>query len=325
MAKSYRNIDYRLRAAKFVERALFVEAFKRTPFFRLEDYQYIGLGSLYFADFRLFHKHLGIQRMTSIEGCIDDRDRFNFNKPFSCLEMKYGMTWDILPTLNFDVPALMWLDYDGTLSDDILSDIRFASNNCNSGSFFSLTINTNGLNRNSYNNDKENAVDRLSNIVGKDRLPPDIKPVDLSDKGTATVFHKIMLDEINSVLSTRNARKTDDEKIKFQQIFHIRYKDGAPMLTFGGFYVSGADTGKFESANYEEQIYFRSEFEALSIDVPLLTHKERLELEQLVPNIDIENIEIDDVVHNTKAPKKEVLNYFKHYRFLPNFANVEQL
>jgi len=323
MSKSYRKIDYRLRAAKHVERALFTEAFIRIPFHAAEAYQYVGLGSVYFADFRTFHKYLGLDKMVSIEGCVDDKNRFDFNKPFSCLSMEYGMTWEILPKLDLDIPSLIWLDYDGTLTQEILSDVRLLANKCISSSFISLSINANSLIRDT--DAEETPVDRLEKLIGTERLPPDILPQDLSTKGTGDVFYKTIIDEIQTSLTKRNSNLKDHEKIQFKQVFHIRYNDGSPMLTLGGFLVNDEDDRKFQEAQYERQYYYRSNLNSLNITVPLLTKKEKFELEKIVPSTDLGSLDPNNFEHGTFAPKKDVLNFFRHYRFLPNYVISEQL
>jgi hypothetical protein len=68
MANSFRKIDYRLRPAKAVERRMMAESFLRLrPFGSVETYRYVGMGSVYFADFSLFHAVCGFETMVSIE------------------------------------------------------------------------------------------------------------------------------------------------------------------------------------------------------------------------------------------------------------------
>ena len=87
MAASYREIDYRIRPAKYAERLMMVEAFRRLRFGSIESYQYVGLGSVYFSDFSLIHRTLGISKMVSIEKNEEDKSRFIENAPFSCIEL----------------------------------------------------------------------------------------------------------------------------------------------------------------------------------------------------------------------------------------------
>ena len=45
------------------------EALARLEFLKpLSEFRYTGFGSVYFGDFALFHRRLGIDKMTTIEG-----------------------------------------------------------------------------------------------------------------------------------------------------------------------------------------------------------------------------------------------------------------
>jgi hypothetical protein len=77
MPGSYEKINYGLRPAKCIERKMMCEAFRRlSEFGSVESYRYIGFGSTYFSDFSLFHKHLGITNMISMEQDEHNAPRF---------------------------------------------------------------------------------------------------------------------------------------------------------------------------------------------------------------------------------------------------------
>lgn len=62
------SVGYSLRPAKHVERRILCDAFRRrSKFASVESYQYVGFGSVWFSDFSLFHRQLGIGKMISIE------------------------------------------------------------------------------------------------------------------------------------------------------------------------------------------------------------------------------------------------------------------
>ena len=76
-----------LRPRKQVERKIIIELVQELQTvlgIDLKDYQYIGLGSIYYYDFILFNKFLKITDMISLdrESCVQ---RFEFNKPFDFL------------------------------------------------------------------------------------------------------------------------------------------------------------------------------------------------------------------------------------------------
>ena len=82
---SFTRFNYLVRPSKQVERKLFIEAFHRLAVggFAWSDYIYVGLGSVYFADFILFHKYLYINRMICVEAESIPK-RMRFNRPFDC-------------------------------------------------------------------------------------------------------------------------------------------------------------------------------------------------------------------------------------------------
>ena len=139
---SYRRIDYTLRPAKNIERKMIAEAcFRLTAFRPVHSYRYVGFGSPYFSDFRLFHRLLGFQTMVNIESQTGDKDRFDFNRPYECISMKYGTASDKLPELTWkNTPTVVWLDYDKGLTADILDDIQWLVANLEVTSLLLVTV-----------------------------------------------------------------------------------------------------------------------------------------------------------------------------------------
>src|SRR5438552_12781248 len=100
--ESYSKVFYDVRPAKQVERRMLVESFQVLSHlgYRIHDYQYTGLGSIYFVDFIMFHKFLGIQRMLSVEHDEQIRKRVTFNQPFRCVRVKLADIADEIPSLS---------------------------------------------------------------------------------------------------------------------------------------------------------------------------------------------------------------------------------
>src|SRR3990172_5776474 len=104
-------MDYRLRPAKHVVRKLLAESFLRFDrLVPLEAYRYVGFGGLFFEDFVLFHRLFGFADMVSIEVRTDSKDRFEKNRPFGIVKLKFGRSDDVLPTLDWSQPVISWLD-----------------------------------------------------------------------------------------------------------------------------------------------------------------------------------------------------------------------
>lgn len=88
---SWRKINYELRPAKNIERKMLSEAFRcLTSFGSVSSYRYVGFGSHFFSDFKLFHRSLGITQMISIEDNKEYKERFTFNIPYSCIKLRFG-------------------------------------------------------------------------------------------------------------------------------------------------------------------------------------------------------------------------------------------
>ena len=140
---SYNSFNYNYRPAKSIERKIFIEILKATyGVISDRSYEYIGLGSIFFTDFKLIHKELGITEMINIEQNETDKKRFEFNKPFSCIKLKWGMTNDVLPSLKWDNRKIIWLDYDQSLQNYMFEDIDTIFSNLISGSFFLFSCNS---------------------------------------------------------------------------------------------------------------------------------------------------------------------------------------
>jgi hypothetical protein len=112
-SKSYLSVHYELRSAKQVERRMLIDALHTLgeDGFRISDYQYTGMGSIYFVDFVLFHKLLNISDMRSVEYDSGIRKRVRFNRPFSFIKIFIDDVANIIPKLSLRKRHLLWIDY----------------------------------------------------------------------------------------------------------------------------------------------------------------------------------------------------------------------
>src|ERR1700677_2046668 len=146
MSGSFARENYRLRPAKGVERRMMADSFLHLrPFGSVESYRYVGMGSVYFADFTLFHTVCGLTHLVSIEDAEDKQtqDRFKFNVPLGSIDLRFGHSNVELPKLHWDdVRTICWLDYDGSLTRPALTDIRFLGRRMAPGSLLAVTVDT---------------------------------------------------------------------------------------------------------------------------------------------------------------------------------------
>ena len=125
---------------------MMADAFLRLrPFGSVESYRYVGMGSVYSADFTLFYTVCGFANLVSIEDVQDQRtqDRFKFNVPLGSIELKFGHSNVELPKLAWDdIRTICWLDYDGSLTRPVLTDIKLLGGQNEPGSLLAVTVDT---------------------------------------------------------------------------------------------------------------------------------------------------------------------------------------
>lgn len=310
---SYERINYSVRPAKHVERLMMLEALQRLRVFApLETYRYIGLGSIHFVDFKLFHRSLGIHRMISIEEDEHNRARFNFNRPFRSVKLMFGHSTSVLPELKWSTRSVVWLDYDGRLDQTVLSDIYLTCSKARSGSVILITVNAQPT---PFDKEKPNRrVERLRSDVGGSNVPNDVnKDAQLSDWGLADVCRTIMDSSIRKAVEDR---ATQGDRFSYRQLFNFQYRDGSRMTTVGGVLLDDRDLERFEHGAFDELKYLRDGDDAYEINVPSLTHREMRHLDRELPLRPKGTIPKFIPVADCEA-------YAENYRFFPAFADAD--
>lgn len=334
MTNSYEKINYSLRPAKTIERKMFCEAMHKLSHFQnIETYQYVGFGSTYFSDFTLIHRMLGIKKMTSIEKDKQNSQRFNFNKPYSCVDMIFKFSNDALNDIDWGIQAILWLDYDSNLNYNMFKDINTFFSQAYPSSMFILTVDIKPdeppKEKKMANNEKKAfRLKELIKRVGHIKLPDNIYERSLGIDGTRKLVYDIINDQIAEALSIRNGVIQDPEdKISYQQIFNIYYNDGTPMLTIGGIIFQERQKKTVERAKFDELEFYTNSSKSFRIEIPSLTFKEIYTLNELLPNhVNIETGKIDSSMQTkSKLPKlsdDDVKKYAKVYRYFPTFAET---
>jgi len=326
---SYEKINYSLRPAKAIERRMLCEVFGRLyPFQPVEHYGYIGFGSIYFTDFQLIHRVLGINDLISIERDIDNAERFRLNLPFGCITLHFAESSAILPNLNWDQRRIVWLDYDGALSPDGLADIATVVSKAASGSFLVLSINAQPIGEPSEEQRKQleektgesfrlskYRLSKLKELLGT-KVPEAIDGKMLNVDGLSKVFRQIVLNEIKAQLTTRNQMLAPEDQFIFEQQIHFLYRDGALMLTLGGIICKKSDLPTMQACRFSELDFVRGGEDSFLIKVPCLTPREMRHLNSFLPTEDTSKITRSGI------PEDDVARYTEIYRYFPSFSEV---
>jgi len=308
---SYRHIHYALRPAKNVERKLIVETMQRLS--RIVDVprmRYVGMGSVYFADFSLFHRRLGISEMHSIEhaGTEALQERLKFNRPYHT-NLHFTVTSDALPTIPWDMPSLVWLDYDGKLSDRILTDLEIVVSTCSVPTVLVVTVNVEPGHH-------EGRYDDFVSNVSEELLPAYVRSdADLAGRKMGDVSRNVMSVLVHDSLAIRNGVLSPEERILAPQLLHFRYKDGARMLTVAWLLHSANWQERVASCNLSELPFTSQGDEPFEISVPKLTVRETLHLDSQLP--------ASGTISSPGVAAADLTAYSRLYRYLPSFVDAD--
>lgn len=324
--QNHRKVDYSLRPAKHAERRMLAELFSRLyPFQAVRMYQYVGFGSLWFEDFRLFHRTLGFQKMTSIEQSGPEK-RFLENRPYKSVKILFGRSNTNLQQIKWDMPTILWLDYNSPISESSLLDIDIAAENLVSGSIIAVTYDIQEAAEISQARDesedeleKERAAVNLFCSRFSEFYSEKIFFDDMVRNPFRKICENIISAKIQSALSNRNIYLEDDEKIAYELLCQFQYADTRLMATFVYVLFERGDREKFDQCQFSTLDFLpRSSLgEVVRIEMPKLTLKEMRNIEAQLPTRNPEKIKTEGV------PLKDVRNFVNIYRYLPNFAVLE--
>jgi hypothetical protein len=280
LAPEPREIDYRIRPAKNVERKMLLEICSRMGAVEdMSSYRYVGMGSIYFVDFSLFHRAFGIDSMISLEGREGLMERCEWNRPFDCIEVRPTSVEAALAELRSEVPTIMWLDYEDKLDAPILSQLTEACEVLAPRSILIATINASPDALGSrVRNFHRRFGRRDAGIVKTDE--------DLGKVKLRELNYRYMQRAVDEAVTTRAIR----DGIAQRQLAHFTYRDGADMLTVAWLLYRDDEAGQIEdSCGFDNLPFVRDGDDPFDIAVPKLTYRERLALDRLLPEGDIDH------------------------------------
>jgi hypothetical protein len=290
--------------------------------FPITDYQYTGFGSIYFIDFILFHKLLGMHTLLSLEREKSLRSRVEFNRPFSCVDIKMVPAADEIPNLSRDIRHFLWLDYDGVMHRDFLSDIQSAVTLLPAGSILLVTVDVEPPENHDYEK-VDPAFDDSKEVLGPKQWMNYFEyhasgylGLGLSEDDFGKSKLAVRSTEVLNAAFTRAIVPRRD--VQFLPMFNFVYKDSHWMLTMGGMIASRAESRLLRASNLDEAVYYRDTFDSppFEIKVPRLTRKERVYLDGQMPCAD------GWVPKDFDLDPQETERYRELYRFLPAFAEI---
>jgi hypothetical protein len=307
---SYLKVSYDVRMAKQIERRMIVDLLLRlrTAGFDITNYQYTGMGSIYFVDFILFHRFAGISRMVSVEYSEEIKKRVEFNRPFKCIQLEYGPIGDYIQKLDRDLQHILWLDYDDHLTHEMLLDVANAATTLSPGSILLVTADVERpKGAETPAQVKAYFEGRLEGFFDRTWSNRNFSPGALASTNVEMIKRAI------------DRGRAGRNEVELLPLLNFLYRDGHEMLTIGGMLGGRSEKGRINGCNFSDAIYIRRDFEIASYRIPnvRVTRKERLHLDSNMPrkrkSWRPRDFELQD----------EVLEgYEQVYRYLPSFAEL---
>jgi len=314
-SSSYK-VHYDLRPAKQVERRMLLETFRRLTQggFAIDNYQYTGFGALQFVDIKLFSRFLGIRRLWSVEHAESLWSRVDYNKPSSLVEIRKETANATITALDWDLQHILWLDYDDTLSADMLQDLGDAGRSLSPGSVILITVEVETPEIRELGLDKVPGPSHWEAYYreqAKYYLPPSLSTSDFGATDLPARNIEILVNVLRESMSRRPS-------VSFQPLFNFLYKDSHLMLTMGGMICRDLELAKLASSNLESLSFIRRSWieKPYIIRVPVITRKERLYLDRVMPCDDGYRVRV------FKLGKEELEQYREIYPYFPSFSEL---
>jgi len=320
---SFKAINYMFRPKKQIERKILIEFFQNIQHklnINISEYRYIGLGSIYYYDFILFHKYLNIRDMVSLDNKKYPK-RFEFNKPFDFIKFKNISTTKFLSNNELDKKSFIWFDYDSRLVNyrkelksfdrnaRIFDDIQTIANRSKDLDIFVLTVNVN-INEIIFDipEIKEAFIDEFYEY-----LPRQYQKV---KKITFENYPFIIQNIIINIF--RNSEKF--HPVKFKKLFSFIYQDTAPMYTIGGMFSKNDLSDKLIE---KDNLFETDENKLIDINVPLLTYCEKMKLDKNISDIkrNLDSLDEEKIIEllDFEMNPDELKNYLNYYRYYPQY------
>lgn len=318
---SFEKINYLLRPKKQIERKIFIDLLNKIQNLgeaNLKDYYYIGMGSIFYYDFILFHKFLNISKMISIDNSVLKK-RFEFNKPYDFVIFINQTSTEFLKEFKNDSNFILWLDYDFGIYDEsnklfnssVENDIALVVEKAVCKDFFLITLDIKLTKTRNITEAAEYRKDILDSL--RQYMSPRYSKIKyISAEYFAEVVQSVIINIIEDKIKYKN--------LNFYKLFAFEYNDGTPMLTIGGVF----DDNNSLQEKMKNVKFIKTDNTIIDIDVPILTYKEKLYLDQKIKQHfsdgkilkkDIKEISkyIDFDLDNVENNIESYLTYYKYY------------
>jgi hypothetical protein len=320
------NLPYQLRPNKAVERLLFVDLLS---IFDHElhigrDYGYFGFGGPQMEDFRLLHERFAQMQMISIEKEEAVIKRQRFNEPHTNVKCQRKNSGEFIRSFRPKTPVIVWLDYtEPAPRPQQIAEFQTLLRRVPAGSIIKITLNANSASLGGPPGPGLQAA-RLEKFLHDFRR---CLPVGFGEEGVTSDEFPLSLLKVLDYAATEALK--NKKEWRFQPLTSSVYADGQKMLTVTG--IVGTREAVRDWSEYPELkrwFFYRPKWETpVLIEVPELTLKERIHINQLLPELEKNIGEIHRklgcwVDLNLEDSERKLKNYVAFHRHYPHFGKV---
>lgn len=321
------NLPYQLRPNKAVERLLFAELLNRldTPLGIDAGYEYFGFGGPQMEDFRLLNECFPEMKMVSVEREPQVLKRQRFNGPHTNVRCKLKRSADFVSEFSCKSKVVIWLDYTapGERPEQV-AEFQNLLRRVRELSIVKISLNAAASTLGGQSGQPGLAAERLKKFMDDfGRCFPN----GLGEEAVTTNnFPKTLL----RVLEYAAAEVLHDRPDwRFQPLGSAVYADGQTMLTLTGLVGKRPKLANVTGhANLVGWDFTRLGWDdPVVIEVPELTMKERIHVNQLLPkhenNIAFIHRRLGFQVDSSQQESERKLrNYVSFQRHYPHFGKV---
>ena len=315
---SYNVINYKLRPQKQIERGLLAVLINDFATVLGKDINYVGMGSLLFADFTFFNKYCRLKRMISIEKMLDKdghfdekkEKRFRNNKPLDKIELISQSVSEAVDEIPLNENGFIWLDYDGQIEIETIDDLERIIEGVTATCILAITFN--GGVPQKYKSYREVNVDTCEKDFAPYRIEDPGMTVPRFNKDnygvvSSGICEKYLLDRVNYYNGIY------DKKITMERISEVHYNDNAKMTTLVWAIINEEDA-------YADEIRKRFEkFEGageVRLSMESLTLYEKMRLDRCPSN------EVEQLAEQMGLDMSTIEKYFKYAKYIPEYSEV---
>lgn len=323
------SIPYHLRQNKAIERNLFIESLRRlNNYTNISEYVYIGFGGPFLEDFKQVHNLLKINKMISLEGDENVFRRQHFNRPLSCIDLGSTpeLSGDFINRYNFDEKTIIWLDY--AIPSELNAQLNEVVNlvtKLKPKDIFKITLNANPetLGKDpSVRDPRPYRFDKITDILTEDFLPVSATEEDVGFKK----YPSMLLNAIKRAIDKGLRGRAD---LRIHPLTSFVYKDGQQMVTLTAIALENSNEEEasfIDSSRIRNWPFYAGEWRTpKNINVPVMSLKERIHIESLLPEASVSAIHENlgyYIGSNLSGANEDLTNFIEYYKIVPWYSKV---